>query len=136
MPRDPALVPRAERPQVDAGKTIAKIRAGAYDVVGGTAWVWPREEPAESIDVLFAGADPHGERVLPVPRARALGWGRMINSTKGVTSTAKAQPAKPTLRNPDQPDAAGALQDLSLLVELGVAPEQVREAGPKPRKVG
>ena len=42
----------------------------------------------------------------------------------------------PTLRNADQPDAAGALQDLSLLVELGVAPEQARGAGPKPREVG
>lgn len=66
----------------------------------------------------------------------ALGWGPMTKSTKAVTPTAKAQPAKPTLRNADQPDATGALQDLSLLVELGVAPEQVREAGPKPREAG
>jgi hypothetical protein len=40
------------------------------------------------------------------------------------------------LRSADQPDAAGARQDLSLLVELGVAPEQVQEAGAKPREAG
>lgn len=48
---------RTPRPGIDdeteAGKAVAKIRAGAYDVVGGTAWVWPREELAEAIDVLF-----------------------------------------------------------------------------------
>lgn len=48
---------RSPRPGIDeeteAGKAVAKIRAGAYEVVGGTAWVWPREELAESIDVLF-----------------------------------------------------------------------------------
>jgi uncharacterized protein len=39
--------------ETDASKAIAKIRAGACDVVGGTAWVWPREELAGSIEVLF-----------------------------------------------------------------------------------
>jgi predicted RecB family nuclease len=39
--------------ETDAGKAVAKIRAAAYDVVGGTAWVWPKEELAEAIDVLF-----------------------------------------------------------------------------------
>jgi predicted RecB family nuclease len=39
--------------ETDAGRAVAKIRAGAYDVVGGTAWVWPREELAGAIDVLF-----------------------------------------------------------------------------------
>ena len=37
----------------DAGKAVAKIRSRAYDVVGGTAWVWSREDVAEAIDVLF-----------------------------------------------------------------------------------
>src|SRR5262249_58943880 len=37
----------------DAGKAVGKIRAAAYDVVGGTAWVWSREDLAEALDVLF-----------------------------------------------------------------------------------
>jgi uncharacterized protein len=39
--------------ETDAGKAVAKIKAGAFDVVGGTAWVWSREDLCESIDVLF-----------------------------------------------------------------------------------
>jgi uncharacterized protein len=48
---------KAPRPgideETDAGKAVAKIRAAAFDVVGGTAWVWTKEELAEAIDVLF-----------------------------------------------------------------------------------
>jgi len=36
----------------DAAKCRAKILSKSYDVVGGTAWVWSREEVAEAIDVL------------------------------------------------------------------------------------
>jgi uncharacterized protein len=39
--------------ETDAGRGVAKIRAGAYDVVGGTSWVWSREDLAEALDVLF-----------------------------------------------------------------------------------
>jgi uncharacterized protein len=39
--------------ETDAGKAVAKIRSRAYDAVGGTAWVWPKEEVAEALDVLF-----------------------------------------------------------------------------------
>ena len=39
--------------ETDSKRAVAKIQAGAYDVVGGTAWVWPREELADSLDVLF-----------------------------------------------------------------------------------
>lgn len=39
--------------ETDASKAIARIQAGAYNVVGGTAWVWAREEIAEALDVLF-----------------------------------------------------------------------------------
>ncbi|HEX9608114.1 MAG TPA: TM0106 family RecB-like putative nuclease [Gemmatimonadaceae bacterium] len=38
--------------ETDAGKAVAKIRSRAYDVVGGTAWVWSKEDLAEAIDVL------------------------------------------------------------------------------------
>ena len=39
--------------ETDAGKAVAKILSREYDVVGGTAWVWAKEELAEAIDVLF-----------------------------------------------------------------------------------
>ena len=32
---------------------IAGLRAGTWDVVGGTSWLWAREETAGSVDVLF-----------------------------------------------------------------------------------
>jgi uncharacterized protein len=38
--------------ETDAGKAIAKILTGEYDVVGGTAWVWTKEDLAEAVDVL------------------------------------------------------------------------------------
>ncbi|MGH9390950.1 MAG: TM0106 family RecB-like putative nuclease, partial [Vicinamibacteria bacterium] len=34
--------------ETDAGKAVAKILARDYDVVGGTAWVWSKEELPES----------------------------------------------------------------------------------------
>jgi hypothetical protein len=39
--------------ETDAGKAVAKVRSRAYDAVGGTAWVWSKEDVAEAIDVLF-----------------------------------------------------------------------------------
>jgi uncharacterized protein len=38
--------------ETDAGKAIAKILTREYDVVGGTAWVWTKEDLAEAVDVL------------------------------------------------------------------------------------
>src|SRR5262249_54483361 len=49
--------PKVQNPgiddETDAGKAVAKIRAAVYDIIGGTAWVWSREDLAESLDVLF-----------------------------------------------------------------------------------
>jgi predicted RecB family nuclease len=45
--------PRGIDEETDAGKAVTRIRAADYDVVGGTAWVWPREDVAETLDVLF-----------------------------------------------------------------------------------
>jgi uncharacterized protein len=39
--------------ETDAGKAVAKIRSRVYDAVGGTAWVWTKEDVAEALDVLF-----------------------------------------------------------------------------------
>ena len=36
----------------DSGRCVAKILSRSYDVVGGTAWVWSREDLAGAIDVL------------------------------------------------------------------------------------
>ncbi|MGO8997122.1 MAG: TM0106 family RecB-like putative nuclease [Polyangiaceae bacterium] len=38
--------------ETDAKKAVAKILSGAYDVVGGTAWVWTKEALAGAIDTL------------------------------------------------------------------------------------
>ncbi|MGH2375550.1 MAG: DEAD/DEAH box helicase [bacterium] len=38
--------------ETDAGKAVAKILSREYDVVGGTAWVWSKEDLAESISAL------------------------------------------------------------------------------------
>ena len=38
--------------ETDAGKAVAKILTREYDVVGGTAWVWAKEDVAEAVDVL------------------------------------------------------------------------------------
>jgi predicted RecB family nuclease len=38
--------------ETDAGKAVEKILNRDHDVVGGTAWVWSKEDLAESIDVL------------------------------------------------------------------------------------
>lgn len=38
--------------ETDSTKAVAKILAGEYPVVGGTAWVWGKEDLARSIDVL------------------------------------------------------------------------------------
>src|SRR5262249_5210227 len=38
--------------ETDAGKAVAKILAREYDVIGGTAWVWAKEDVAEAVDVL------------------------------------------------------------------------------------
>ncbi len=49
--------PRTPQPgideETDAGKAVAKIRSRVYDAVGGTAWVWSKEDVAEALDVLF-----------------------------------------------------------------------------------
>jgi superfamily I DNA and/or RNA helicase len=39
--------------ETDSKKGIAKILSGAYDVVGGTAWVWAKQDLFEAVDVLF-----------------------------------------------------------------------------------
>ena len=38
--------------ETDSAKAVAKILAGEYGVVGGTSWVWSKEELARSVDVL------------------------------------------------------------------------------------
>lgn len=38
--------------ETDSAKAVKKILAREYDVVGGTAWVWSKQELASSIDVL------------------------------------------------------------------------------------
>jgi len=38
--------------ETDPGKAVVKILQKEYDVVGGTAWVWSKEELAESVDLL------------------------------------------------------------------------------------
>jgi len=50
---DKSKTPRAGiEEETDAGKAVAKILSREYDVVGGTAWVWSKEDLAESISVL------------------------------------------------------------------------------------
>ena len=39
--------------ETDSKKGISKILNGAYDVIGGTAWVWTKDVLAEAVDVLF-----------------------------------------------------------------------------------
>lgn len=40
--------------QVDTNeKVVEKLRKGEAEVVGGTSWLWSREEMAKSVDVLF-----------------------------------------------------------------------------------
>lgn len=39
--------------ETDSGKAVTKILNREYDVVGGTAWVWSKEDLARSVDVLF-----------------------------------------------------------------------------------
>jgi len=39
--------------ETDAGKAVTKIWSRVYDAVGGTAWVWSKEDVAEALDVLF-----------------------------------------------------------------------------------
>jgi uncharacterized protein len=39
--------------ETDSKKGISKILGDAYDVIGGTAWVWSKDELAEAVDVLF-----------------------------------------------------------------------------------
>ena len=38
--------------ETDSGKAVTKILNREYDVVGGTAWVWSKEDLARSVDVL------------------------------------------------------------------------------------
>src|SRR5262249_61589732 len=38
--------------ETDSAKGTEKILSRDYDVVGGTAWVWAKEDVAEAIDVL------------------------------------------------------------------------------------
>jgi predicted RecB family nuclease len=54
---------------------IADIRAGALDVVGGTAWVWSRPEFADALDVLVvdeAGQIALANALAVAPAARSL----------------------------------------------------------------
>ena len=39
--------------ETDSKKGITKISNGAYNVIGGTAWVWTKDVLAEALDVLF-----------------------------------------------------------------------------------
>jgi uncharacterized protein len=44
--------PRIERVGTTLG-AIAGLRAGTWDVVGGTSWLWAHEDAAATVDVLF-----------------------------------------------------------------------------------
>ncbi len=52
---EPAAEPtcRFARPFGSNGKVLEALRAGELDVVGGTAWLWSREEFAGALDVLI-----------------------------------------------------------------------------------
>jgi len=70
---DPPTCPTA-RP-LDSKEVGAALRAGEVDVVGGTAWLWAREDVAEAVDVLFvdeAGQFSLASAVAVSPAGRSL----------------------------------------------------------------
>src|ERR1019366_89350 len=62
--------------ETDSAKAVAKILAGEYGVVGGTAWVWSKEELARSVDVLVV--DEAGQMSLANVLACAQGAKNLI----------------------------------------------------------
>ena len=59
----------------DNGDLLAALQAGELDVVGGTAWVWSREEFAGALDVLVvdeAGQIALANAIAVSPAARSL----------------------------------------------------------------
>ena len=62
--------------ETDAGKAIAKILTREYDVVGGTAWVWAKEDVAEAVDVLVV--DEAGQMSLANVLACAQSAGNLV----------------------------------------------------------
>jgi uncharacterized protein len=50
--KSPRPEPEIEE-ETDSKKGISKILSGAYNVIGGTAWVWSKDALAEAVDVLF-----------------------------------------------------------------------------------
>ncbi len=47
------LAPTGIDEESDSAKGVKKIQERIYDVVGGTSWVWPKEDVAGALDVLF-----------------------------------------------------------------------------------
>lgn len=62
--------------ETDSAKAVAKILAGEYGVVGGTAWVWCKEELARSVDVLVV--DEAGQMSLANVLACAQGAKNLV----------------------------------------------------------
>lgn len=58
----------------DNGQCLDRLRSGAFNVLGGTAWMWAREEFEDSVDVLFV--DEAGQISL----ANVLGLARGAKS--------------------------------------------------------
>ena len=70
--KEPSGAPNpAIREQTSPGEAAADVRAGRYDVVGGTAWHWTRPDLAEAVDVLFV--DEAGQMSLANVLACAQG---------------------------------------------------------------
>ena len=66
---------RAAVPFPSNGQALAALRAGAVDVVGGTAWTWSRDEFAGAVDVLVideAGQMALANAIAVSPAARSL----------------------------------------------------------------
>ena len=47
---DDQVIPEAD--QLKTQEAVAALRAGIYDVVGGTTWLWAREDVSDTVDVL------------------------------------------------------------------------------------
>lgn len=73
---DTAAAPRSLITEVtDAGAVADLLRSGRADLVGGTAWLWSREELTASVDVLVideAGQFSLANAVAVAPAARSL----------------------------------------------------------------
>jgi predicted RecB family nuclease len=71
---EPCTCPAARELRTNA-EAVEALRAGELDVVGGTAWLWSREDLVGSVDVLFvdeAGQFALANAVAVAPAGRSL----------------------------------------------------------------